>query len=217
MANKNEESLKEKAIPVLAYILLRTTNISYRMKVEGWQRVKESLEGGKSLIFSVWHGTLWVPAYFLKDSNLYALASLSQDGSYISKVLENLGWKMVRGSSSRGGSRSLLKLYRKLKKGGSTAITPDGPTGPRHKVKAGALFLQEKADSLLVPVGVDARWKKNFGSWDKFLLPLPFSKTAIVFGEPFSFEKELEMEEKQRILENKMEEVNSRAADLVKK
>lgn len=214
---KNKKTLKEKIIPPLAYYLLKATNSSYRLEVEGWQRIEKKIMQQESLLFSIWHGTLWVPAYFLRGLGIYALASLSRDGSYIAKVLENLGWELIRGSSSRGGSRSLLQLYRKLKHGFSAAITPDGPTGPRHEVKPGIIFLQKKADSFLVPVGVDARWKKNFGSWDKFLLPYPFSKTAIVFGKPFKFEAELPRERKQEILAEKMKEVNLRAAELVKK
>lgn len=211
-----KKKIEEKLIPPLAYFLIRLTNLSYRMEVEGWAEVKEKFAEDNSLLFSIWHGTLWVPAYFLRVLKIYALASLSRDGSYIAKVLEKLGWNMVRGSSSRGASRSLLKLYRKLKNGGSAAITPDGPTGPRHEVKAGIIFLQEKADSLIVPVGVDACWKKNFGSWDKFLLPLPFSKTALVFGKPFKFEEGLEMEAKQQLLNQKMAEVNLRASEILK-
>jgi hypothetical protein len=133
------------------------------------------------------------------------------------EILHKLGWKTVRGSSSRGASRSLLALYRKLKEGASTALTPDGPTGPIYQVKPGIIFLQEKAGSMLVPMGVEACWKKNFNSWDQYLLPLPFSKTALVFGEPFSFEADLKMEAKQKILEKKMEAVNLRAAEIVKK
>ncbi|ADO76409.1 lysophospholipid acyltransferase family protein [Halanaerobium praevalens] len=214
---KNKKTLKEKIIPPLAYYLLKATNSSYRLEVEGWQRIEKKIMQQESLLFSIWHGTLWVPAYFLRGLGIYALASLSRDGSYIAKVLENLGWELIRGSSSRGGSRSLLQLYRKLKHGFSAAITPDGPTGPRHEVKPGIIFLQKKADSFLVPVGVDARWKKKFGSWDQFLLPYPFSKTAIVFGKPFKFEAELSRESKQEILAEKMKKVNLRAAELVKK
>jgi hypothetical protein len=211
-----KRKVEEKLIPPLAYYLLRATNFSYRLEIEGWEKVKKMMEQ-ESLVFSCWHGKLWVPSYFLQDLEIYALASLSRDGSYISEVLERLGWGTVRGSSSRGASRSLLKLYRKLKKGESAAITPDGPTGPLHQVKPGIIFLQEKAGSYLVPMGIDARWKKNFSSWDEFLLPLPFSKTALVFAEPFKFEAGLEMEAKQKILEEKMAEVNKRAAEIVKK
>jgi len=212
-----EKNLKEQMLPSLAYNLIKLTNQSYRLQVEGWEPVQKALAAGESLVFSSWHGKSWVPAYFLRDLGIYALTSLSQDGSYMTEILHSLGWKTIRGSSSRGASRSLLALYRKLKEGASTALTPDGPTGPIYEVKPGIIFLQEKAGSMLVPIGVDARWKKNFASWDQYLLPLPFSKTALVFGEPFSFEAALEMEAKQEILKEKMEAVNLRAAEIVKK
>jgi len=212
-----KRQIEKKLIPPLAYYLIKATNFSYRLEVEGWQQVKEKLDQQESLVFSSWHGKSWVPTYFLRDLEIYALSSLSRDGSYMAQVLKRLGWRTVRGSSSRGASRSLLELYRKLKKGESTAITPDGPTGPIYQVKPGIIFLQEKAGSYLVPIGVDARWKKNFNSWDQYLLPLPFSKTALVFAEPFKFKAGLEMEEKQKILKEKMTEVNKRAAELIKK
>lgn len=214
---ESKNNLKEQMLPPLAYNLIKLTNQSYRLEVEGWEPVKKALADGESLVFSSWHGKSWIPAYFLKDLGIYALTSLSRDGSYMTEILHRLGWKTVRGSSSRGASRSLLALYRKLKEGASTALTPDGPTGPIYEVKPGIIFLQEKAGSMLVPIGVDARWNKNFASWDKYLLPLPFSKTALVFGEPFSFEADLKMEAKQKILKEKMAEVNLRAAKIVKK
>jgi hypothetical protein len=212
-----KEKIKEKLIPLLAYNLIKWTNKSYQLEVEGWEQVEQKLSEGESLVFSSWHGKSWVPAYFLRGLGVYALTSLSRDGSYMTKILEKLGWNTVRGSSSRGASRSLLSLYRKLKEGASTALTPDGPTGPIYQVKPGIIFLQEKANSMLVPLGVDARSKKNFASWDHYLLPLPFTKTALVFGEPFRFESGLEMEEKEEILKEKMEKVNARAAEIVKK
>lgn len=212
---QKKERLKDKLIPPLAYYMMKFTNISLRLTVEGWEKPSQLLEEKKSLIFSSWHGKSWVPAYFLRDLGIYALASMSRDGSYMAEVLHNLGWRTVRGSSSRGASRSVLSLYKKLKKGESTALTPDGPTGPIYEIKPGIIFLQQKAGSLIVPIGVDAAWKKNFNSWDNYLLPLPFSKTALVFGEPFQFNEDLEMEAKQEILKKKMIKVNERAAEIV--
>ena len=214
---ESTKNLKKQMVPPLAYNLIKLTNQSYRLQVEGWEPVKNALDSGESIVFSSWHGKSWVPAYFLRNLGIYALTSLSRDGSYMTEILHRLGWKTVRGSSSRGASRSLLALYRKLKEGASTALTPDGTTGPIYEVKPGIIFLQEKAGSMLVPIGVDARWKKNFASWDRYLLPLPFSRTALVFGEPFSFEDGLEMEAKQQLLKEKMEAVNLRAAEIVKK
>lgn len=215
--SEREESIKDRLLPLLAYNLIKFSNKSLRLEVEGWNEVEKLLNKKQSLIFSSWHGKSWVPAYFLRELGIYALTSMSRDGSYMTEILENLGWKTIRGSSSRGASRSLLSLYRKLKQGENTALTPDGPTGPIYEVKAGIIFLQQKAESLIVPIGVDARWKKNFNSWDNYLLPLPFSKTALIFGEPFAFSEELEMEAKQEILKGKMQAVNQRAAELVKK
>src|SRR6056297_1743704 len=122
------------------------------------------LEDKQSLIFSSWHGKSWIPAYFLRDLGIYALTSLSRDGSYMAEVLENMGWNNVRGSSSRGGSRSLLSLYKKLKKGESTALTPDGPTGPIYEVKPGIIFLQERSHGYIVPLGIAVENKKLINS-----------------------------------------------------
>ena len=214
MAEK-KKSMQDKLIPSLAYNLLKLSNLSIRLEVEGWEDIAEILDQEQPIIFSSWHGKSWIPAYFLRDLGIYALTSLSRDGSYMTGVLESLGWKTVRGSSSRGASRSLLSLYRKLKEGENTALTIDGPTGPIYEVKSGIIFLSEKSGALIVPVGVDSRWKKNFNSWDNYLFPLPFTKAALIFGKAFSFDKELEMEEKKAILKEKMEKVNQRAAELV--
>ena len=213
---KKKKSIKDKLIPSLAYNLIKITNLTIRLEVEGWDQAAEELKKNQSIIFSSWHGKSLIPAYFLRDLGIYALTSLSRDGSYMTAVLEKLGWNTVRGSSSRGGSRSLLSLFRKLKRGKSTALTIDGPTGPIYEVKPGIIFLQQRAGSLIVPIGVDARWKKNFNSWDNYLFPLPFTKAALIFGQPFAFDKELEMEEKQAILKEKMEKVNQRAAELIR-
>ncbi|MEC9489720.1 MAG: DUF374 domain-containing protein [Halanaerobiales bacterium] len=209
------EKLKDKLIPPLAYYLMKIINSSLRLKVEGWQVPAQMLKDKQSLIFSSWHGKSWIPAYFLRDLGIYALTSLSRDGSYMTRVLEDLGWNTVRGSSSRGASRSLLSLYKKLKRGESTALTPDGPTGPIYEVKPGIIFLQQRAGSLIVPMGADAVWKKNFNSWDNYLLPLPFSRASLVFGKAFAFDSEVDMETKQKLLKNKMIEVNERAAEIL--
>jgi hypothetical protein len=215
LQQKETQKMKDKLIPPLAYYLMKIINSSLRLEVEGWEEPSQLLEKKQSLIFSSWHGKSWIPAYFLRDLGIYALTSLSRDGSYMTEVLEKLGWNTVRGSSSRGASRSLLSLYKKLKKGESTALTPDGPTGPIYEIKPGIVFLQQRADSLIVPMGVDAVWKKNFNSWDNYMLPLPFSRASLVFGKAFAFDPDLEMEAKQQLLKEKMIKVNKRAAEIL--
>jgi len=215
LQKKRSKKIKDKLIPPLAYYLMKFINSSLRLKVEGWEEPAKMLEDKQSLIFSSWHGKSWIPAYFLRDLGIYALTSLSRDGSYMAEVLENMGWNNVRGSSSRGGSRSLLSLYKKLKKGESTALTPDGPTGPIYEVKPGIIFLQQRAGSLIIPMGADAVWKKNFNSWDNYLLPLPFSRASLVFGRAFAFDSELDMNVKRKILREKMIKANERASEIL--
>ncbi len=100
------------------------------------------------------------------------MASRSRDGDYISRILNKLGWEVVRGSTSKGGARSLLKLIKKLREGKSLGITPDGPRGPIHKVKPGIIYLAQKSNALIIPIGVAFSKKKVFSSWDRFSFSL---------------------------------------------
>jgi hypothetical protein len=207
--------IRDKIIPAAAYSLICLINSTLNIKVEGWDKAEKYLNSSGAVIFSAWHGKMWVPVYFLRRRGIYTLASLSQDGNYITSVLKRLGWNVIRGSSSRGGSRSLLSLFRRLKKGEKAALTPDGPTGPIHEVKPGIIFLQERSDGVIIPIGVDSSHRKNFSSWDNYMLPLPFSKTALVFGEAVKFDKNLTIEEKQQLLKEEMQKAEKRASELL--
>lgn len=209
------KKIRDKIIPVIAYFFICLINSTLKIEIEGWENAEKYLNKNKAVIFSAWHGKTWIPVYFLKNRGIYALASMSRDGGYMTGVLKRLGWNVIRGSSSRGGSRSLLSLFRRLKKGASTALTPDGPTGPIYEVKSGIIFLQERADGVIIPIGVDASRKKNFASWDNYMLPIPFSRAALVFGEAVKFDKNLTIEEKKEILKAEMEKAEARAAELL--
>ncbi|AGB42295.1 hypothetical protein Halha_2421 [Halobacteroides halobius DSM 5150] len=176
--------MKKRIIPWLAYWLSKMTNGSLRLQVKNESRVTNLQKDNKQIIFAMWHGQLWLPVYHLRNKGHIALASQSDDGEYISQVLNKLGWGVVRGSTSRGGARSLLKLVKEIRRGKNVAITPDGPTGPRHKVKSGILYLAQKTNSTIIPLGVSFSKKKVFNSWDKFELPYPLAKGALVYGKP---------------------------------
>ncbi|MGM0601829.1 MAG: lysophospholipid acyltransferase family protein [Bacillota bacterium] len=213
--HESVSKIRDKIIPAAAYLLICLINSTLNIKVEGWDEAEKHLNNSGAVIFSAWHGKTWVPVYFLRSKGIYALASLSRDGGYMTGVLNRLGWNVIRGSSSRGGSRSLLSLFRRLKRGESAALTPDGPTGPIYEVKPGIIFLQERSDGVIIPIGVDSSYKKNFSSWDNYMLPLPFSKTALVFGDAVTFDKNLAVEEKQQILKEKMQKAERRASELI--
>lgn len=199
-----KEKIKTYLIYLAALILVVVTNLTLRLQVFGKERIKELEREGKSLIFAFWHGKMLVPIYYFRRRGYYGLASQSNDGEYISRVLEKLGWRVVRGSTSRGSARSLLKLIKVLRRGEHIAITPDGPQGPRHKTKQGTIYLAKKSDSVIIPVGVALAKKKVINSWDRFNLPYLFTKGVLFFGEAIKVDSDADQEE----IEEKREEVD---------
>ncbi|MFO7820251.1 MAG: lysophospholipid acyltransferase family protein [Halanaerobacter sp.] len=184
------ENLKGSIISNLAYWLSCLSNSSLNLKVQNEARLAEIKESGRNIIFALWHEHLWLPVYYLSKRDCVTLASESRDGEYITGVLERLDWEVVRGSTSQGGTRSLLRLIKRLKQGQEAAITVDGPTGPRREVKPGIYYLAKKTESVVIPVGVAFKRKKVFNSWDRFKLPAPFTKAVLTFGAGIMVEAE---------------------------
>jgi lysophospholipid acyltransferase (LPLAT)-like uncharacterized protein len=125
----------------------------------------------------------------------------------LSRVLQRFGLPTIRGSSSRGGRRSLLELVRQARAGASAGIAPDGPRGPRHRAQVGIIILARLTEIPIIPVAVGARWKIEFQSWDRFLLPLPGSRIVVAFGEPVVVPSDADsalVEQKRQELEGKL-------------
>jgi lysophospholipid acyltransferase (LPLAT)-like uncharacterized protein len=112
------------------------------------------------------------------------LASQSKDGELIAKVLKRLGYEVVRGSSSRGGVRGLVGIRRFIKNGYDTAFTVDGPKGPPYLVKPGVILAAKQNDCIIIPAFMNCRRVKRFNSWDKTILPPPFSRIKVTFAPP---------------------------------
>jgi lysophospholipid acyltransferase (LPLAT)-like uncharacterized protein len=139
-------------------------------------------------VIMLWHDEIFplIPAHV--GERMACVVSQSKDGEILSTVLESFGFLTVRGSSSRGGMRALIAAKKLMDEQGVGVIfTVDGPRGPRHKVKPGAVFLARLAGSPIVPVrAVMSRAKIFHRAWDKFQLPLPFSKCTIIYGDPIT-------------------------------
>ncbi|SJZ47334.1 lysophospholipid acyltransferase family protein [Selenihalanaerobacter shriftii] len=189
------KKIKTYFIYLFALILVLVINITLRLQVFGNDKLEELKAEGKSLIFTFWHGKMLVPIYYFRRKGYYGLASQSRDGEYISRVLQKLGWKVVRGSTSKGSVKSLLKLIKTLRKGNHIAITPDGPRGPRHKTKPGTVYLAKKSNSVIIPVGVALSKRKVINSWDRFHLPYLFAKAVLFFGEAVEIESDINQSE----------------------
>lgn len=179
-----------------------------RFDIRGdWQKVLKSNAAGKPYVIALWHGEIFPVTAFGYDAcaQFVIVVSQSKDGEFIAQVLENLGHRTVRGSSSRGGLKALLQAARAMKKENMMSVfTVDGPRGPRHKTKDGVVFMAQRAGAKIVPIRAYPEKKKVFNSWDKFLLPLPFSRCPIYVGEPMEvttekLEEEVMTREKERL------------------
>ncbi|MBN1293843.1 MAG: lysophospholipid acyltransferase family protein [Candidatus Latescibacteria bacterium] len=142
-------------------------------------------DGGKPMIYAIWHGRMLIPLYCRRNRGVYIIVSQHRDGELVTATVHASGNSTVRGSSTRGGGRALVELIKLAKKGEKIAITPDGPKGPRWSMQPGIIYLAAKSGVPIVPITASARHAYYFKSWDSFQLPLPFSKTVLKIGKPY--------------------------------
>ena len=151
----------------------------------------ENINNINSFILVTWHGKCLGVMEHFRQRNYHVLISQSRDGDIISDISKNFGYNLFRGSSNRGGKDAMEKMYQffSLNPSGKLVITPDGPTGPEHKVKPGAFLLAKNSLRPIVPVIVDAKNSWKFKNWHTFYFSKPFSKMRVVIGEPLYFEE----------------------------
>lgn len=155
-----------------------------RIHEENRTAIDEAHARGDRLIFCLWHDELFSLIPVARQLRVVSIVSPSSDGDMLARILESKNVGAVRGSSTRGGVRALLGLARMMKNEQVHAcITLDGPAGPRHKAKEGALFLANRTNARIVPVRIRTHQAVRLPTWDRFQVPLPFSRVTIRFGE----------------------------------
>lgn len=171
-------------VPLVVPAVLRALGWTWRVEIVNEERREELLEAGEGCVAVLWHGRMAAAAPVFAGVNTVILVSMSGDGELANATLERLGYRTLRGSSSRYGVRALKTMREMLRGGGAVAITPDGPRGPMHKVNRGAAFLARDSGLPIVPFGFAAASAARLHSWDRFMVPLPFSRVQVVIGEP---------------------------------
>lgn len=150
----------------------------------------------KNFIFIFWHSKMLTGWYLFRGKGYAALVSKSKDGEILSNILTKWKYKTIRGSSSKGGREALLELKEKLNNNNSSVLTPDGPRGPSNEIKNGALILSFETGVPIIPVKMVNRKKIILKkSWDKFEIPLPFSRCDVYFGNEHTYNKYLNDDE----------------------
>lgn len=167
------------------------------------KEIIENLERqNQNYVLAFWHGTMLLPWYVHRNKNFSALTSLSKDGDLLAKQLKHWNYNVIRGSSHKGGDVALGIMVDCAKNNYSIAITPDGPTGPPRKFKAGAVITAKKSQIPLVLAGVGFSNKKILKSWDSFQVPMPFSKAKIIYSEPVTIAANLGYNETDMIIKS---------------
>jgi lysophospholipid acyltransferase (LPLAT)-like uncharacterized protein len=178
------------------------------------ESIKKLDNENKNYILAFWHGTMLLPWYLHGKPNCAALISKSKDGALLAKILKHWNYNVVRGSSSTGGDIALAIMIDFAKNDYSVTITPDGPKGPAHKFKAGAVITAKKSKVPLILAGVGFKKKKVLSNWDKFEVPHFFSEAKIIYSEPIFIEANLSYEETSKIIidcEDKLNELQREA------
>ena len=178
------DRLKREIVFRLLWSISTGIAATVRFRIEGWEKLTKIVSDGKGGLVLPWHGVTMLPIYYCRNMGFYSLVSLSNDGDLQDRLLRSRGFKTVRGSSGRGGARALLELTRKLQDGGVMAHTPDGPKGPPRKVQPGTVYLAKRSGCPVLPVGVACNPCKRLSSWDSHMLPAPFAKAVLFFGDP---------------------------------
>ena len=198
MLKKTSRYLALIFVPVIGALLIRLINLTNKKEFYA----PESL-GDEPFIMACWHGELLMIPYaytkYKKNPHVKLLISEHFDGNLIAKTLHHFGFETIRGSSTRGGAKALIRSIKELKNGYDLGITPDGPKGPRHEISDGIVVMAQKAKVkiTLVEIKPTNYWQLN--SWDKFVIPKPFGTIRYYISDLIDI-RDMEFEEARRVL-----------------
>jgi lysophospholipid acyltransferase (LPLAT)-like uncharacterized protein len=178
---------------IFAYYLVQFYSMTFRLRVVNESNWQKLLGRNRRVLLCAWHQQFFAAIRHFKTYSKFnpgLMISQSRDGDLISGVARRTGWHTPRGSSTRGGKKAMGAMIEHLKTHGFGAHILDGPTGPMGKVKAGVIKMAGEADALVVPVYVQADHAWFFNSWDRFMLPKPFSRVTLTFGREIHFDRD---------------------------
>ena len=189
---------KESFVKIITFIC-RIIDKTLRKK-----SLNETLHYPKPSIYSFWHGCEFPMMMSNQKNNIVIMVSLSDDGDMMSQILQSFGYIIVRGSSSKGGERALIKIIRYARQGHTLAFAADGPRGPYHKLKSGVVYTAQKTGMPLLPINCSPKNKIVLNTWAKTIIPLPFSKTVQIYGKPVYVNDGDNIEEKTALVEERL-------------
>ncbi|MDI6780783.1 MAG: lysophospholipid acyltransferase family protein [bacterium] len=212
-------------LPLLAEILIRLLFCTIRLRVVGEENVKcgmrnvdfeSDISHSPQVIYAFWHGQQFLLVPYMSQRDIILMSSLSKDGEYQAKILQRFGYRIVRGSSAKGGMRGLIGLIKGIKDGYDCGLAVDGPIGPIYEPKEGVIALARKTGAYIVPLVSATRHKWIFeAAWDKYVLPKPFSHGLIAFGQPYKVGDDTSIQQECAVLKERLNILSREADELV--
>jgi len=194
-------------VPTIGYWLLRIWFSTLRVTEHDRHFREQVREHEQAVICTFWHNAIAYIFYHIRNSPGVALVSSSRDGEYIARIAEKFGFQTIRGSRNRRGVAALKSLIKAIRQGKNVGLVADGSQGPPLVVQAGSILLAAKSGTPIIPVvwSVSSYW--TIRSWDRTVLPKPFSKLEFIYGEPLHVEGDVDsakVEEYRKELEERM-------------
>jgi lysophospholipid acyltransferase (LPLAT)-like uncharacterized protein len=177
---------KLSAIVMLGAFAIRALAVTWRYRITNEESYRALRARSEPFIFAVWHGQMLPLLWRHRGEGVAVVVSSHRDGEIIARIAEHLGFRTIRGSTSRGAARALLGIVRELESGAEVAVTPDGPRGPAQKFATGALVAAQRVSVPIVGVAAAASRAWRLRSWDRFMIPKPFSRVNVVYTPPTS-------------------------------
>ncbi len=205
--------------PPLGSLMIRGVGSTLRVQLSGEAPVVKMVEDGQPFILAFLHGRQFLLVHELRGWPVVIMTGISYMGEIQSRIIRGFGYETIRGSKSKGGAKVLAKMTRLVRGGKIGAFAVDGPRGPYGVAKPGAVYVSKKLGVPLVPVTTSAAPSALFTSvWDRYLLPFPFSRALVHFGEIINLDDDMGDEAVRRdchMVERALDDLTREADELV--
>ena len=194
---------KATLLRVLVEALMRTLRIDASRQAA----LDSLIAAGKPFVLVFWHGSMLLPWWTMRRRNAAALVSQSRDGELLARLLLSWVYTVVRGSSSRGSKDAMTSMRELVAEGHALCVTPDGPRGPRLEMKMGAIRVAQTMGVPLIGVAVGYDSWRKLGSWDRFMIPRPFTRACLLATPPIVVDAALEgeaLEDRRQTIEKQL-------------
>lgn len=177
--------IRPRVLGRIAWLFVTLLNWSVRVRFIKKESAGRLVSEKENVLYAFFHGDMVPLLHAYRNSRILIPASESRDGEIMAHLLKNFGFDVVRGSSKRKGHKALRELISGMRKGKTVAIPVDGPRGPLHVAKPGVVYLAGVLKMPIIPVAVSAqRCRILKKSWDRLMIPAPFTECIILYGDP---------------------------------